>query len=285
VDVLSQLDIVEGDNKRKRKEKEQGHITMEVPGKESGPAAAADDGGEMKVKSPLKKKRSLNKKGKDDKEVVMSEATPLEVEVVETNPPVATQAGGSSPWNPLFNPTLFLEKMVDMTGNSSRFNNTPTDELIRMSLGNELKGLLMNYALATRQKQELATANDKMALVDKNLASIEKQYAATKETILAEVELLKSQHLEVMSKLAKAHEEELAKAKKDQDAAVKTAKALQEDLTAKEERLATLAKDNEATLSELAFLRQEKVKWEFEKESLEENIGTQYDEGFSYAIE
>jgi chromosome segregation ATPase len=188
-------------------------------------------------------------------------------------------------WDPLFDPALFLEKMVDMTGNSSRFNNTPTDELMRMSLGHELKGLLLNYALAIHQKQELATANDKMALVDKNLASIEKQYAAPKETIRAEVELLKSQHLEVMSKLAKAHEEELAKAKKDQDAAVKTAKALQEDLTAKEERLATLAKDNEAALSELAFLRQEKVKWEFEKESLEENIGTQYDEGFSYAIE
>jgi hypothetical protein len=52
VDVLSQLDIEEGDNKRKQKEKEQGRITLEVSGKESGPAAAAaaDDGGEMKVK-------------------------------------------------------------------------------------------------------------------------------------------------------------------------------------------------------------------------------------------
>jgi hypothetical protein len=199
----------------------------------------------LKWMSSVKKKRSLNKKGKDDKEVVVSEAAPLEVEVVETNHPVATQAGGSSRWDPLFDPALFPEKMMDMTGNSSRFNNTPTDELMRMSLGHELKGLLLNYALAIHQKQELATANDKMALVDKNLASIEKQYAAPKETIRAEVELLKSQHLEEMSKLAKAHEEELAKAKKDQDAAVKTTKTLQEDITAKEGRLATLAKDNE----------------------------------------
>jgi hypothetical protein len=43
-----------------------------------------------------------------------------------------------------------------------------------MSLGHELKGLLLNYALATRQRQELAAAHDKMALVDKNLATIEK---------------------------------------------------------------------------------------------------------------
>jgi peptidoglycan hydrolase CwlO-like protein len=60
------------------------------------------------------------------------------------------------------------------------------------------------------------------------LASIEKEYAATKENILDELEVLKSQHTEEMNKLAKAHEEELAKAKEDQAAAVKTAKALQD---------------------------------------------------------
>jgi chromosome segregation ATPase len=151
--------------------------------------------------------------------------------------------------------------------------------------GHELKGLLLNYALATRQRQEVAAANDKMALVDKNLASIEKEYAATKENILAELELLKSQHTEELSKLAKAHEQELEKAKKDQDVAMKTAKALQEDLTVKEGHLATIAKDNETALSELASLRQEKEKWESEKESLEENIGAQYEEGFSCALE
>jgi hypothetical protein len=242
VDILPKQDIAEGDNKRKRKEKEQGRLTMEIPGKESGSGAAAvaDDGGELKIKSPLKKKRSLNKKGKDDAEVIISEVAPSEIEVVEPNPPVVAQAGGSSPWDPLFDPALFLQKMVDMSGNSSRFNNTPTDELMRMSLGHELKGLLLNYALATRQKQELAAFHDKMALVDKNLATIEKQYAATKESILAEVELLRSQHLEDMSKLTKAHEEELAKAKEEQEAAVKTAKTLQDSLHAKDQRMSWL---------------------------------------------
>jgi hypothetical protein len=38
-------------------------------------------------------------------------------------------------------------------------------------------------------------------------------------------------------------------------------------------------------LIELASLRQEKEKWESEKEGLEENIGVQYDEGFKYALE
>jgi hypothetical protein len=97
----------------------------------------------------------------------------VEVEPHETTTPVAdptpiaeARTGGSSPWDPLFNPELFLEKMVDMAGNSSRFNNTPINELLRMSLlGHELKGLLLNYALATRQRRKVAAANDKMALV------------------------------------------------------------------------------------------------------------------------
>jgi hypothetical protein len=38
-------------------------------------------------------------------------------------------------------------------------------------------------------------------------------------------------------------------------------------------------------LSELASLRQEKEKWESEKESLEDAIWTQYDAGFNYALD
>jgi hypothetical protein len=46
-------------------------------------------------------------------------------------------------------------------------------------VGHELKGLLLNYALATRQKEEVTSANEKMTMVDQNLASIEKEYIAT----------------------------------------------------------------------------------------------------------
>jgi hypothetical protein len=75
----------------------------------------------------------LNKKDKNDKDVaeVEVELQDTVATVAETTPVVASQAGGSSPWDPLFNPELFLERMVDMAGNSSRFNNTPTDELLR----------------------------------------------------------------------------------------------------------------------------------------------------------
>jgi hypothetical protein len=67
----------------------------------------------------------------------------------------------------------------------------------------------------------VAAANDKMALVDKNLASIEKEYTNTKEKFVGEMEALKTQHAEEMSNLAKAHEEKMAKVKEDHAAALK----------------------------------------------------------------
>jgi hypothetical protein len=153
VDALSKLEIVEGDKKKTRKA-DQGRIHVEIPTKGSGSAiaAVADVGGETGVNSPPKKKRPLNRKEKGDKDVVEVEVDPHETTspVAEPTPVVEARTGGNSPWDPLFNLELFLEKMVTMAGNSSHFNNTPTDELMRMSLGHELKGLLLNYAPTTR---------------------------------------------------------------------------------------------------------------------------------------
>ncbi|MCI92337.1 hypothetical protein A2U01_0113633, partial [Trifolium medium] len=42
-----------------------------------------------------------------------------------------------------------------------------------MSLGHELKGMLLNYVLSTRQEHEVLEAKRKMELVDKDLASID----------------------------------------------------------------------------------------------------------------
>jgi hypothetical protein len=221
VDVLSQLEVVEGDNKKKRKENP-GRINVEIPGKGSSVIVIADEaveaGGETRVISPIKKKRSLNKKDKKNKDTHVLEKDLQEIKevVAETAHVMASQAGGSSPWDPLFNPEIFLEKMVDMAGNSSCFNTTPTDELLKMALGHELKGLLLNYALATHQRSEVATAKENEAIIDKNLASIEQDVCATKEKLKGEMEALKADYEEKVSKLVKAHEEELAKAKKDQ---------------------------------------------------------------------
>jgi chromosome segregation ATPase len=139
---------------------------------------------------------------------------------------------------------------------------------------------LLNYALATRQRQEVAAANNKMALVDKNLSFIEKEYAATKGKIVSEMEALKTQHAEEMSKLAKAYEEKMAKGKEDHAAALKE---VQDDLAAKNGCIATLAKDNEVVLSELASLRREKEKWASDVEALEESV--EYEVGFNFVLD
>jgi hypothetical protein len=58
VDVLTKLEIVEGDKKKKRKA-DQGRICMEIPNKGSGSAvvAAAEVGNKTGVKSLLLKRR------------------------------------------------------------------------------------------------------------------------------------------------------------------------------------------------------------------------------------
>jgi chromosome segregation ATPase len=185
----------------------------------------------------------------------------------------------------MFSPELFLEKLVNMARNSSRLYTTSTDDLLRMALGHELKGLLLNYALAVRQRSEVASSQEKVAPADKGLASLEKDLDAAKNKLKGEVKALKKSSEEDISKLAKAHEEELAKVKKDREAAMKTMQVLQESLDAKEARLATLAKDNEATLAELATLRREKESWASEKESLKEAIEAQYDDDFNFALD
>jgi hypothetical protein len=185
----------------------------------------------------------------------------------------------------MFNPEVFLERMVDMAGNSSRFHSTSTDELLRMAMGHELKGLLLNYALAARQRAEIASAKEKAALVDQNLALIEKDVTATKEKLEGEHKSLKEGCEEEFNKLVSAHKEQLATAERDRESAMKTVKVLNASLDAKDLRIKTLAKDNEAALSKLASLQRDNDKLTSEKETMEENLGLQFEEGVKYALD
>ncbi|MCI65348.1 hypothetical protein A2U01_0086606, partial [Trifolium medium] len=74
-----------------------------------------------------------------------------------------------------------------MVGDTSRFAATSSNDLRRMLLGHELKGLLLNYVLSARQVHEVLEAKRKMKVVDKNLASIEERYTATKEKMSKEL--------------------------------------------------------------------------------------------------
>ncbi|MCI92707.1 hypothetical protein A2U01_0114004, partial [Trifolium medium] len=53
----------------------------------------------------------------------------------------------------------------------------------RRSLGHVLKGLLLTYLLSSREEQEVMEVNNKMKVVNENLAGIEKEYTATKERL------------------------------------------------------------------------------------------------------
>jgi chromosome segregation ATPase len=185
----------------------------------------------------------------------------------------------------MFNPELFLERMVNLAGNSSRFNATSTDELLKMALGHELKGLLLNYALAARQRAEITAAKEKEVLVDKNLATLEEDLKSTKVKLEGDIKTLKENSEAEVAKLVKAHDEELVKVKRNQESLTKELEFTRQSLIARDARIATLSKDHEAALSELATLKEEKKAWASEKEQMEETIGAQYDEGFIYALD
>jgi hypothetical protein len=252
VDVLSQLEVVEGEKKKRKVGDARTSIPVRAPNADELAAGKAIEAGEAHVKSPVKKKsRAMRKTRKDAETSVLEKNVQETGDVLEGVSPVmeevatagASQAGGSSPWDPMFNPELFLERMVNLAGNSSRFNATSTDELLKMALGHELKGLLLNYALAARQRAEIVTAREKEVLVDKNLATLEEDLKVTKEKLEGEIRTLKEKCEEEVAKLVKAHEEELAKAGKDRDVAVKNAQALRDRLDAQDQRINALAKE------------------------------------------
>jgi hypothetical protein len=142
VDVLGQLDISEGD----RKKRKGGDTRISILVNTSVPSPAAGEGASAggEVKSLVKKKsRTLSRKIKKDKDMMEVDRELLDVEdhtvgaspVGENVVARASQAGGASPWDPLFDPEAFLARMVNMAGDSARFNTTVSDELMRLALG------------------------------------------------------------------------------------------------------------------------------------------------------
>jgi predicted nuclease with TOPRIM domain len=154
-----------------------------------------------------------------------------------------------------------------------------------MALGYELKGLLLNYALASRQRAELSAAKDKEALVEKNLVVLEKDIETAKARCEGELKSLKEKHAKDVADLEERYKGDLSEAKKDKEAAVKAMNDAQAIINSKDERIKALSQENEVALAELKSLKEEKAGWISQKDALEIQAGEQYDEGFAFALE
>lgn len=109
-------------------------------------------------------------------------------------------------------------------------------------------------------------------MVDDNLVQIEKEYTETKDKLSKDIQDQKTDYNRRVEEL-----------KKEQEKAVETAvEKLKADHAAAIKRLeeASAAKDGQ-----IAELLREKASWIEEKDGLEDSIGLQYDEGFSFALE
>jgi hypothetical protein len=217
IDPSAQLVVEDDATKTKKKRKaEQGRISLPVPSKGAGGEASDLNAPQRRRTAEPKDKGIYLLEGDKEK---TDPAQPSSIVVPATSSataaPVGTYTGGNSPWDPLFNPERFLENMVHMAGNDVRFNSTPSDELLKMSLGYELKGLLLNYVLACRQRQEISSAKEKMATVDQHLAKIEEEYTATKNKLEADLKNLKAAYDEKVDTLKKECEGEVGKLKRE----------------------------------------------------------------------
>ncbi|MCI34315.1 hypothetical protein A2U01_0055534, partial [Trifolium medium] len=105
----------------------------------------------------------------------------------------------------------FIEREINSAGDISCFSAASTEELRPKSLGYELKGLLLNYMLSSRQEQEVLEAKNKMKVGDDNLASIEKRYSETKAKLKKEIKDLKESQKSEAERLKNECEEKLKK--------------------------------------------------------------------------
>ncbi|MCI20858.1 hypothetical protein A2U01_0042021, partial [Trifolium medium] len=96
----------------------------------------------------------------------------------------------------------------------SKKGKTTSDELRKMSLSYQLRGIMLSYLLSTRQELELIEANNKMKVIDDNLGSIEKEYSATKAKLEKDIQELKAEYERKLEQLVKDKEEKWARDRK-----------------------------------------------------------------------
>ncbi|PNX54613.1 hypothetical protein L195_g048233, partial [Trifolium pratense] len=190
-------------------------------------------------------------------------------------------AAASLSWSS-FDPLEFIERGVTMVGDMTRFTNTSTEDLRKKALEYEVKGTLLNYLLTNRQEQEVLEAKRKVKTVDDNLADIEKRYSETKAKLEDDIQKLKKEQEGEAEKLKKEYEEKLAKIKESY-AASET--KLKENAAAQDEKISKLSKERDEAVFSAGTLGEEKARLENDVTELQLYAASQYDEGFSFAVE
>ncbi|GAU49591.1 hypothetical protein TSUD_407620 [Trifolium subterraneum] len=241
VNPLSQLVVDESAPKgTKRKNKEESRrISLAIPNKGGDFFAEEEkeEEGEVLV-GPAKKKR--NNQGKSGRGVL---------------------AGGSSKNQGEPETITKVDVLVRFKyGNSSFFSDTSSKDLRKMGMNYHIRGSKLSYFLSARQELEVMEANNKIKLVDENLGSIEKQYAATKAKFERDIKDLKASCEEKIKEAGGVEDEQrtvIASANKERDEAV-----LQRD---------QLSKEKDILINKV--------------EGLQVDLGSQYDDGFQFALE
>ncbi|GAU43837.1 hypothetical protein TSUD_371160 [Trifolium subterraneum] len=156
------------------------------------------------------------------------------------------------------------------------------EDLRKVAMDRHIQGAMLSYFLSARQELEAIDARNKMKAADESLGSLEKEYAACRAKLEREIKDMKANKEEEVKKAMEAKENNWAKERKTH---VDELTTLREKAKTLEEQLASVTKERDEAISQRGELTKEVDALSAKVGSLELDLGTQYDDGFRYAVE
>ncbi|GAU25509.1 hypothetical protein TSUD_279940 [Trifolium subterraneum] len=258
-DFLSQLVIDKsGPKGSKRKNQEDSkRITIEIPKKKTANAEEEGDN----LEEPFRRKKMPRSRGLPpphssgssqshaDLEAVTKDAAPF-INCCPANPKKKNKKGNSPPsfWAKDFDSLSFVDEGFKKYVNPSPLTDVSSDDLRKTSMDHHVQDAMLSYFLSSRQELELIEARNKMKTVDEHLASLEKEYAATKTKLKGDIKEMRAGRDEAVKEAVKVKEGEWAEEKK-------------------------------------VFVDEEVDALATKVGNLELDLGSQYDDGFKYVVE
>ncbi|GAU22943.1 hypothetical protein TSUD_326710 [Trifolium subterraneum] len=213
--------------------------------------------------------------------------------------PVAATAGPSpsgadpSAWGSEFDPAAFISDHLTMKGDSSMFDALGIAEFRKLCIGQGLKSVVVSHFMFVRQEKEAQEAGDKVAELEKTVATLQSRYDEEKARMKKEVDALKKAKEDDANKLKKDKEDSLAELKTKHDGVVESLKKKQaEDIASLRGVNMDLVRSRNDYIVALcqstcdAVLVSEDLKdLEDENSALREEMADKYVEGFAFAVE
>jgi hypothetical protein len=170
-----------------------------------------------------------------------------------------------SPFGDTFDPEEFIKSNFVLEGNLDRFDSPGVQDIRRLALGYEFKGLMLNYFLSARQEKDAEVASKRFddKLEENHRVALERARAASESRIEALKKVYARDRLTLEGKL-KASERDGRNLVKGRNALIVALAMAEDDAAGFEDEVVELEESNNA---------------------LKDAMGEKYAEGFAAALD